>query len=105
MNAVEYHSTVTRRSDDSTFVLHANAMSDSRVDDVGELARRLSDLESLLMFLQRTVEDLNTVILQQQRRLEAQDNELARRRATFVNLGDTMAEPPRKPEEEKPPHY
>ncbi len=80
-------------------------MSDSSADEAGELARRLSETESLLMFLQRTVDDLNSVILEQQRRLEAHDNELARLRAMFVNFNDSMAEPPRRPEDEKPPHY
>ena len=80
-------------------------MTNSQADDADELARRLSETESLLMFLQRTVDDLNSVILEQQRRLEAHDSEFARLRGMFLNLSDAMAEPPRKPEDEKPPHY
>jgi uncharacterized coiled-coil protein SlyX len=70
-----------------------------------DIQRRLSELETLLTFLQRTVEDLNAVILQQQRRLDSQEKELARLRATVSNVADSIAEPPRKPEDEKPPHY
>jgi SlyX protein len=79
-------------------------MSDSSAD-ARELERRLSEVESLLTFLQRTADDLNAVILEQQRRLQAQDNELARLGAMFANFADAMAEAPRKPEDEKPPHY
>jgi uncharacterized coiled-coil protein SlyX len=80
-------------------------MSNSNADNAGELARRLSETESLLMFLQRTVDDLNSVILEHQRQLEAQSSELTRLRAMLANLGESMAEPPRRPEDEKPPHY
>ncbi|MEX2139896.1 MAG: SlyX family protein [Pirellulales bacterium] len=79
-------------------------MSDPKAD-ARELECRLSEMESVLMFLQRTTDDLNTVILEQQRRLEAQDNELARLRAMFANFADAMPEAPRKPEDETPPHY
>jgi len=79
-------------------------MSDASAD-ARELERRLGEVESLLTFLQRTADDLHTVILQQQRRLDAQDGELARLRAMFGNLADAAVETPRKPEDEKPPHY
>ena len=80
-------------------------MTDSSADAQGELARRLSEVESLLMFVQRTMDDLNTVILAQQRRLEAQDGEIARLRAMLTNFADSIVEAPRNPEDEKPPHY
>ena len=80
-------------------------MPGSSADAEGELARRLSEVESLLMFLQRTLDDLNAVILEQQRRLESQEAEIARLRAVFSNLADTVPEAPRRPEDEKPPHY
>jgi uncharacterized coiled-coil protein SlyX len=80
-------------------------MPDTSADAQGKVARRLSEVESLLMFLQRTVDDLHTVILEQQHRLAAQDGEIARLRATFTNFADAIAEAPRSPEDEKPPHY
>jgi SlyX protein len=80
-------------------------MTRSSADFDGELARRLSEVESSLMFLQRTIDDLNAVILDQQRRLEAQHGEIARLRAMFTNLADTLPDAPRRPEDEKPPHY
>ena len=86
-------------------LFEANDMSDSIADAQAELDRRLSEVESLLTFLQRTTDDLHAVILDQQRRLDAQDRELARLRATFANFTDSRAEPPRTPEDEKPPHY
>ena len=80
-------------------------MTDSSVDAHGEFEPRLSEVESQLMFLQRTVDDLNSVILEQQRRLEAQDGEISRLRAMFTNFADAIVEAPRNPEDEKPPHY
>ena len=80
-------------------------MSDSSTKPAGDLELRLSQVESLLTFLQRTVDDLNGVILEQQRRLASQDRELARLRATFANLADTIGDEPRNPLDEKPPHY
>jgi uncharacterized coiled-coil protein SlyX len=74
-------------------------------DDDGRLERRLSDVESLLTFLQRTAEELNGVILEHSRRLEAHEKELARLGARFENLADSIVEIPRRPEDEKPPHY
>jgi uncharacterized coiled-coil protein SlyX len=70
-----------------------------------EIHRRLSEVESLVTFLQRTIDDLNAVILDQQRRLESQEKELARLRATYSTLADSIVEVPRRPEDEKPPHY
>ena len=80
-------------------------MSDSSTKPAGDLELRLSQVESLLTFLQRTVDDLNGVILEQQRRLASQDRELARLRATFANLADTIGDESRNPLDEKPPHY
>jgi SlyX protein len=70
-----------------------------------DLERRLSEVESLLTFLQKTTDDLNAVILEQQRRLDAQARELARLQATIETLTGSIVEAPRRPEDEKPPHY
>jgi len=77
-------------------------------DSSGEMANvlaRLGDVESLLMFLQRTTDDLNQVILEQQRRLNVQEKDLSRLRAMLDGLTDSIVELPRRPEDEKPPHY
>jgi SlyX protein len=80
-------------------------MTDSNSQSNHDLHRRLSDIESLVTFLQRTIDDLNAVILEQQRRLESQDKELGLLRAAFSTLTDSIVELPRRPEDEKPPHY
>src|SRR5687768_16888995 len=70
-----------------------------------ELHRRLSEVESLLTYVQRTVDELNGVILEQQGRLAAQEKAIARLRGMFSTLEDSIVEVPRRPEDEKPPHY
>jgi uncharacterized coiled-coil protein SlyX len=67
--------------------------------------RSQSELESVVTYLQRTVDELNSVILEHQRRIALQEKELARLRAMFTNLVDSIVEVPRTPEDEKPPHY
>ncbi|MDZ4818255.1 MAG: SlyX family protein [Planctomycetota bacterium] len=66
---------------------------------------RLTKLETELMFVQRLLEDLNQVVIAQQQRIEQQENELKRLRGTVTGLGDAMSEPPRRLEDDKPPHY
>jgi SlyX protein len=80
-------------------------MTDSDSQSNREMHRRLSDVESLVTFLQRTIDDLNAVILEQQRRLESQEKELGQVRAAFSTLADSIVETPPRPEDEKPPHY
>jgi SlyX protein len=80
-------------------------MTDSNSQSNHELHRRFSEVESLLTFLQRTIDDLNAVVLEQQRRLESQEKELGLLRAAFSTLADSIVESPRRPEDEKPPHY
>jgi SlyX protein len=80
-------------------------MTDSDPQSSRDLHRRLNDIESLVTFLQRTIDDLNAVILEQQRRLESQDKELGLLRTAFSTLTDSIVEVPRRPEDEKPPHY
>jgi uncharacterized coiled-coil protein SlyX len=73
--------------------------------DDDELQRRLSEAETLLMFLQRTVEELNAVILEQSRTIATHEKELARLGVRFETLADSIVELPRRPEDERPPHY
>ncbi len=66
---------------------------------------RLSKLESLLTFMQRTIDDLNQVVLEQAKRMDVQDKEMARLRASLETLIGSIVEAPRRPEDERPPHY
>lgn len=75
-------------------------MADERTD-----IERLSDLELVITFLQRTLEELNEVVLQQQRQIERQEKELAVLKSGLQGLADSIVEVPRRPEDEKPPHY
>jgi uncharacterized coiled-coil protein SlyX len=81
------------------------SMTDSDSQSNRELNRRLSEVESLLTYVQRMVDELNAVILEQQGRLAAQEKEIARLRGMFSTLEDSIVEVPRRPEDEKPPHY
>jgi uncharacterized coiled-coil protein SlyX len=80
------------------------AMSPSPADDA-KSATRLSDVESLMTFMQRTIDDLNQVVLEQARRIERQEAALARLRASLETLIGSIVETPRRPEDERPPHY
>ncbi len=66
---------------------------------------RLSRVESLLTFMQRTIDDLNQVVLDQAKRMHRQDVEIARLRASLEGLIGSIVEAPRRPEDEIPPHY
>jgi uncharacterized coiled-coil protein SlyX len=79
-------------------------MSPSPTDD-GKFGQRLSEVESLLTFMQRTLDDLNQEVLEQARRIERQEAELARLRASLEALIGSIVEVPRGPEDERPPHY
>jgi uncharacterized coiled-coil protein SlyX len=67
--------------------------------------KRLSEVESLLTFMQRTIDDLNQVVLEQAKRIERQDAEIARLRASLETLIGSIVEVPRRAEDERPPHY
>ena len=79
-------------------------MSVSPGDDA-KSAKRLSEVESLLTFMQRTIDDLNQVVLEQARRIERQEADLARLRASLETLIGSIVEVPRRLEDERPPHY
>ena len=79
-------------------------MSTSSTDDA-KSAKRLSEVESLLTFMQRMIDDLNQVVLEQAKRIERQEAEVARLRASLETLIGSIVEVPRRPEDERPPHY
>jgi uncharacterized coiled-coil protein SlyX len=80
-------------------------MTDTDSQSNQDLEHGQSEIESVVTYLQRTVDELNSVILEHQRRIDSQEKELARLRALFTNLVDSIVEVPRRPEDEKPPHY
>lgn len=70
----------------------------------GRLEQRVSELESLFLHLQRTVQDLNDVLLDQHRQLTAVQSQMDRVLRDVDSLVQVQ-ERPRRPEDEKPPHY
>jgi uncharacterized coiled-coil protein SlyX len=70
-----------------------------------ELPLRLSDVESALTFLQRTVDELGSVLLDHARRMDDLQKRLASLAARFEALADSIVETPRSAADEKPPHY
>ncbi|HYW81482.1 MAG TPA: SlyX family protein [Thermoguttaceae bacterium] len=79
-------------------------MGETQKDNFEALARRVTELEELSTHQERTVQQLNEVILQQERRLtetEAALKRVAEKVDTFSTSGDT----PRSLEDERPPHY
>jgi uncharacterized coiled-coil protein SlyX len=68
------------------------------------LNQRVADIEALFTHLQRTVSELDQVVLAQQKRLELLDRRIARLGADLSSVAGSIVEE-RKPEDEKPPHY
>ena len=68
------------------------------------LESRLTELEALFTHLQRTVADLDEIILAQGKRLDETERRLQQLDQQVETLGETATEP-RNPEDEKPPHY
>jgi uncharacterized coiled-coil protein SlyX len=68
------------------------------------LIERVTELEMLFTHLQRSVQDLDKVILDQQKQLNALRGQLSRLLQQLEQFSDPGAEP-RRPEEERPPHY
>jgi SlyX protein len=68
------------------------------------LAARVTELETLCTHLQRTVGELDEVVLAQQRQIDALVRSYERLAAGVESIS---AQPtaPLKPEDEKPPHY
>jgi uncharacterized coiled-coil protein SlyX len=68
------------------------------------LLDRVVELEVLLTHLQRTLVDLDQVVLSQQKQIEGLERTVARLHTEFDVLANPSQEA-RSPEDEKPPHY
>lgn len=66
-------------------------------------AKRLTNLETSLMHLQSDYDSLNEVVLENSKRLQEMTDLLVRLTEKLESA--KTPEPPRKPEDEKPPHY
>ena len=64
----------------------------------------VTELEELLMHLQRQLADLDSVILDQNRRIDGQQRQIERMTAELRTV-EAAAEATRNLEDEKPPHY
>ena len=71
------------------------------------MSERIADIEAKLAFLERTVEDLSTVVLDQGRELEALRRRLERSEALAAarSAAGGPEEAPGDPALERPPHY
>lgn len=67
-------------------------------------AARLTDVEELLTHLQRQAQDLDQVVLQQQKQIEMLQAELRRLSTLLTALSEPPPEP-RSLEDDRPPHY
>ena len=65
---------------------------------------RIVELETLYTHLQRTLGELDQVVLAQQRQIEALSNRVASLAGDLHRLSGSELEV-RKPEDERPPHY
>jgi len=80
---------------------------ESQVGDVAAqrfLERRLTELESRFLHLQRTVDDLNGVAIDQSRRIESLERRLQQMLSHVTALTARAAETGAL-EDERPPHY
>ena len=73
-------------------------------DSLQPALARIVELETLYTHLQRTLGELDQVVLAQQRQIEALSNRVASLAGDFHRLSGSEPEV-RKPEDERPPHY
>ncbi len=73
-------------------------------NEVGRLAVRLTELEELFTHQQRTIQDLDDVAVQQNKRLTGLETRLEQAARQVASLVDSIAEEDTA-EEEPPPHY
>lgn len=77
-------------------------MIDENSEHLARLIHRMSDVESLLTMMQRTLEELDEVIVKQGKRIDLLDRKLT---VLASQLG-SLAEPEsRRLEDDRPPHY
>lgn len=79
-------------------------MSEQSSDSLKNIEARVVELESLHAHFQRTIEDLDQVVLAQHNRLDALERAVAALREATNELAGAGREE-RRPEDEKPPHY
>jgi uncharacterized coiled-coil protein SlyX len=79
-------------------------MAESPSQSVEQLSQRVVDLEALFTHLQRTLGELDQVVLAQQKRLEVLERKVTAVGAELNSVAGSITEE-RKPEDEKPPHY
>jgi uncharacterized coiled-coil protein SlyX len=72
--------------------------------DADKLFARVTDLEVLFTHLQRSVHDLDKVILDQQKQIDGLRGQLSRLLLQWEQLSDSAIDA-RRVEEERPPHY
>jgi len=66
---------------------------------------QLVDLEIKLGFLERTLEELNEVVIGQERRIEVLERQLEELRTRLAEKGEGGGEEGRELEDDRPPHY
>ncbi|MGD9723833.1 MAG: SlyX family protein [Pirellulales bacterium] len=79
-------------------------MTDERAHEPNAWQERMVELETMFTHLQHTVSELDRVVLSQQRQIDALERTIAGLRHELGALAGAFQEP-RKPEDEKPPHY
>ena len=79
-------------------------MHDQHSDPLELLAARQLDLETRYTHLQRTVDELNEVMIDQGRKIDSLERKLALLARQLGTLAEREVEP-RSLEDDKPPHY
>jgi uncharacterized coiled-coil protein SlyX len=75
-----------------------------RADSLQPALARIVELETLYTHLQRTLGELDQVVLAQQRQIETLSQRIASLAGDLNRLAGSEPEV-RKPEDERPPHY
>jgi uncharacterized coiled-coil protein SlyX len=74
-------------------------------EELAHLSDRLVRLETVVTHLEQTIQDLDQAVLLQARQLEAAKTRIEFLSRQLTQFRESAAEPPRTPEEDKPPHY
>ena len=73
-------------------------------EEIVELGKRINDIEIKLEYLQRDYETQNEMLLVDAKRILKLEKTV-KRLAETIELHANASDSPRKPEDEKPPHY
>ena len=79
-------------------------MSSKDSESVERISARLVDLEIRFTHLERTLAEMDQVVLAQSKQIESLSRSLAALGAELRSVSGSIVEE-RKPEDEKPPHY